>query len=317
MTKRRRFLPKHVSVMTDRHGKDRLRFRRKGQSHYFTAAFGTPAFKAEYDACMAGSERPAPTGGRAAPGTLDDLCTRYLAVPERLGPTPATQAKIRRIIDGFRDGRGDWPVAPITFEHIDAIVAAKRVRGLAQTSAGPRLVGGPEAARKLRKELIRLFAFARKVRLHAGNPAADSSRVKVAAGERSTGFHTWTEPEIAQYRAHHALGTQARLAMELMLWTCQRRIDAIRLGRQHIRDGRITLRQSKTGTTLILLIAPQLLEAIVATPRAPGQLTFLVTDRGLPFTNAGFGNKMREWCDAAGLPQCSAHGLRKAMMRRT
>lgn len=27
---------------------------------------------------------------------------------------------------------------------------------------------------------------------------------------------------------------------------------------------------------------------------------------------AGFGNKFRNWCDTAGLPQCSAHGLRKA-----
>ena len=32
---------------------------------------------------------------------------------------------------------------------------------------------------------------------------------------------------------------------------------------------------------------------------------------------AGLGNKMREWCDEAGLPQCAAHGLRKAIARRT
>lgn len=43
-----------------------------------------------------------------------------------------------------------------------------------------------------------------------------------------------------------------------------------------------------------------------------GDLTYLVNDNGQPFTIAGFGNKMREWCDAARLPQCSSHGLRKA-----
>lgn len=43
---------------------------------------------------------------------------------------------------------------------------------------------------------------------------------------------------------------------------------------------------------------------------------FLVTEFGAPFSVAGFGNKMREWCDQAGLPHCSAHGLRKAMSRR-
>lgn len=34
--------------------------------------------------------------------------------------------------------------------------------------------------------------------------------------------------------------------------------------------------------------------------------------RDLALFNLAIGNKMREWCDEAGLPQCSAHGLRKA-----
>ena len=40
-------------------------------------------------------------------------------------------------------------------------------------------------------------------------------------------------------------------------------------------------------------------------------MTFLLTERGAPFTAAGFGNWFRDRCDEAGLPQCSAHGLRK------
>ncbi len=75
--------------------------------------------------------------------------------------------------------------------------------------------------------------------------------------------------------------------------------------------------QSKTGKRLGLPVAPQLLEAIVAMPPlAEGQTTFLITEWGKPFANAGFGNWFRDQCDDAGLPQCSAHGLRKAMMRR-
>jgi integrase len=45
-------------------------------------------------------------------------------------------------------------------------------------------------------------------------------------------------------------------------------------------------------------------------------LTFLVTAQGAPFTPAGFGNWFRECCDAVGLKNCSAHGLRKAAARR-
>jgi integrase len=43
-----------------------------------------------------------------------------------------------------------------------------------------------------------------------------------------------------------------------------------------------------------------------------GDLTFLVTDYGKPFTGAGFGNWFRQRCNDAGLKGLSAHGLRKA-----
>ncbi len=45
-------------------------------------------------------------------------------------------------------------------------------------------------------------------------------------------------------------------------------------------------------------------------------LTFLVTEFGKPFTAAGFGNWFRDRCDAASLPQCAAHGLRKLAATR-
>ena len=45
-------------------------------------------------------------------------------------------------------------------------------------------------------------------------------------------------------------------------------------------------------------------------------LTLLTTAYGKPFTAAGFGGWFRDRCDEAGLPQCSAHGLRKAACRR-
>jgi hypothetical protein len=41
-----------------------------------------------------------------------------------------------------------------------------------------------------------------------------------------------------------------------------------------------------------------------------------VTAAGAPFSAAGFGNFFREWCNEAGLYSCTAHGLRKAQLRR-
>ena len=68
--------------------------------------------------------------------------------------------------------------------------------------------------------------------------------------------------------------------------------------------------RNRRPVTLDLPILPELQAAIDTAPS--GNLTFLVSAHGQPFTSAGFGNRMRKWCDAAGLKECTAHGLRKA-----
>ena len=160
-----------------------------------------------------------------------------------------------------------------------------------------------------------MFAFARKLGWISTNPVDDSQEVRVSPGERSTGFYTWTEEDIAAYRNRWPLGTKQRLAMELMLWTDQRKIDAIHLGRQHVKGGKFVIRQTKTGKLLRLPIAPQLAAAIEAMPPSDA-MCFLLTEWGKPFSVKGFGGWFRDQCNAAGLSRCTAHGLRKATMRR-
>jgi len=215
---------------------------------------------------------------------------------------------------GFFQGRASRLVKDVRFDHLEAIIEKRRVRF--KNAETNRWEGGIEAARKLRKELVRLFAFADKINMIERSPMEHVDRVKVAPGERTKGFHSWSEVEITQFRARHPIGTKARLAMELILWTDQRGIDSMHLGRQHIKAGRFKITQSKTSTTLHLPIAPQLLEAIVAMPPAPANMCFLINEWGKPFSRKGFGNKFRQWCDQASLPHCTAHGLRKATLRR-
>ena len=61
---------------------------------------------------------------------------------------------------------------------------------------------------------------------------------------------------------------------------------------------------------LVLPITRALMDALRDVPE--GHDTFLTTEYGKPFSSNGFGNKMRDWCNAAGLKQCSSHGLRKS-----
>jgi len=310
-----RFLPSYVTKFHDRHGTLRYRYRRKGHvGGYFHHPLGTDEFRAEYAAFEAATIESAGTTSRWAQGSVGDLVTRYLSVPSRLGPTLVTQSKIRAVIEDFREAHGKRFVADFRFEHIDVIVQAKREK----TVKEKKVVGGIHAAKKLRKELVRLFDFAEKIGMRpaGSNPVRMAERVKIAPSEQTEGFHTWTEEEITQFRTRHKLGTSARLAMELMLWTGQRRGDAVRLGPDDVREGRVALTQMKTGRGLRLGLAPQLQGAIDAMTPVPGAKAFLLTSRDIPFSPKGFGNWFRKRCDEADLPQCSAHGLRKAMMRR-
>jgi integrase len=129
------------------------------------------------------------------------------------------------------------------------------------------------------------------------------------------GWHTWTEEEIAQFEARHPIGSKARLAFALALYTGQRSADLIRMGRQHVRDNRINVAQQKTQTRLWVPLHPHLLAIIEATPSE--HLTFIVSDHGKPFASAqSFGYRMRTWAREAGLSGCPLHGLRKACCRR-
>lgn len=317
--KANRFLPAYVSRFTDQHGRDRLRFRRKGfPSGYFKAALGTEAFREEYRA-FNNPEAPvaaarAAHDARIEPGSIADLRRQYYAVPVRLGPTETTQRKIRSVLDrGFFDGRETWPVAGIRFDHLDAMIADRRKPFFNEETK--RKEGGDQAAKKLRKELVRLFDFAEKIKMVPATPMKHVAKVKIAPADRSPGYYPWSEDDIAKYRERWALGTKQRLAMELLLWTDQRKVDTIHLGPQHVKGRHFVVRQSKTGKTLKLLIADQLRAAIDAMPGSDA-LCFILTEYGKPFSVKGFGGWFRDQCDAAGLPRCTAHGLRKAMMRR-
>ena len=87
------------------------------------------------------------------------------------------------------------------------------------------------------------------------------------------------------------------------------------MGRQHIRDGALTVKQQKTGATLAIPVHPHLQAVLDVTPSE--HLTFLTTATGKPYGGNALSEQFRNWCDAAGLPRrCKPHGLRKAACRR-
>lgn len=318
---RKEKLPANVSSFVDRHGKRRFRWRKGGQSHYFVAHPETTEGKAELAEFLSENTKPETT--QAPHGTVAWAAARYfVSTTFRGSKSPATERTARLILDKFVAEFGNHRIVDWRFDHIEAVLAkAAQKRPApkkpdAKPSKNPRMIGGPSAAMNLRGELRPFFDYAFKIlALEKPNPVKQAAGISVPRG----GFHTWTDPEIEQYRAHWAMGTKARLTLEIFLWTALRRGDASTFGRKHLVEGYIEITPAKTrdstGTSIRMRAAPQLLEAI-ATMAVTGTETFLVNDYGRPFSRAGLGNKMREWCDAAGLPHCAAHGLRKAATRR-
>jgi integrase len=212
----------------------------------------------------------------------------------------STQAWRRRTLDSIAETHGEKPVA---------LMQGKHVRMLRDEKAN-----FPGAARNRLKALRALFQWA----VEADEAPQDPTRDVKAIPYASKGHHSWSLEEVDEFEKCHPLGSKARLAMAIMLYTACRREDAVRLGPQHVRDGRIRFRQAKnehrSPIDVDIPLHPDLLKAIAASPS--GHLTFLVTEYGRPFSVAGFGGKFRDWCNQANLPHCSGHGLRKATAAR-
>lgn len=303
---RKRQLDPFVSTFVDRHGKERFRFRRGRVSRYLPP-HGTKEYRQAYADAMAG----VPVIERTIPKSVGDMVARYYRSLEFIQAGEGWQATMRQSIEPFREKAGKVPVADFRPEHIERELADKTVKRVIERDDRKKVVGGTAAAQRLHEILNRLFRYAKGLGWIAENPVASVKAPK----HKVKGFHPWTEQDIAAFRKHWPLGTKARLAMELMLWTGARRGDAHLM--PHPLDGRFVKEAAKTGKELNLPVAPMLQRAIDAMPESElGKDTLIVTSFGKPFSRAGFGNKMREWCDAAKLPLCTAHGLRKALARR-
>src|SRR5215510_2527538 len=134
-----------------------------------------------------------------------------------------------------------------------------------------------------------MMRHAVEIGLRADDPTRDVRAIRV----KSDGFHSWNEDEIAQFEKRHPIGSLGRLALALLLYTGQRRSDVVRMGPQHIRNGVLSVRQQKTGIekadeVLEIPVHPDL--ARILSLSECGNLAFLVTSYGAPFTAAGFGN---------------------------
>lgn len=288
----------HLHRQITRHGKivwyvrvghgTRLRLR---------APYGTPEFDAEYQAALEG--RPVAMPSRAAPGSLSWLYERYRETATWAQLAPATRRQRENIFAQVMKVSGHKPYRLVTAAAIEAGAA--------------RRAATPFQAKHFIHAMRGLFRWARQAQHVRADPTAG---IRVPRpGKKSEGFPAWTPEDIAAYEARWPIGTKERVWLDVLLYTGLRRGDAVRVGRQHIREGILTIRTEKSGGAVVVAIPvlPVLAATLAAGPT--GELALICGDRGAPLTKESFGNLFRDACRKAGVKK-SAHGIRKAAATR-
>jgi integrase len=291
--------PKFVQGFIDRHGRPRFYFRRAGfKTISLPGLPWSPEFMAVYEVAMGGESAPRVEIGasRTNPGTINALVVAYYKSDDWNRLTADTQKTRRRIIERFRIQHGDKRVALLHRVHILKMLAA---------------IEKPSAKRHWLNAIRGLLRSAVPI-MRKDDPTEGIAGIRLP---KSKGHHTWNDDEIEQYRVHWPLGTQQRLVMEFALETASRRGEVVRLGPQHVKNGRIRIERTHGSEDVDIPISPDLQAACDAMPRA--HLTYIVTAYGKPRSKYGLGNDFAKWATEAGLPaRCRLHGLKKGGMRR-
>ena len=289
--------PPHRQRQITRHGKAVWYVRiGRGPRVRIRAEFGTPEFDTEYQAAI--SDAPRPKKGAPATGTLGWLVARYREVGEWTNLSPATRKQRENILVHVLETAGDKPFAKIT--------KATIIAGCERRSKTPA------QARHFLSTVRSLFRWATKTGLTRIDPTTGVERPRP---KKSDGFIVWTEEYVEAYEKRWPIGTRQRVWLDVLLYTGLRRGDAVRFGRQYIRDSIGTIKTEKSGytVTVTLPILPVLAATLAAGPC--GDLTYIAGERGQPLTKESFGNLFRDACRQAGVPG-SAHGVRKIAATR-
>lgn len=297
-------LPPGVTSYTDRHGKTRYRFRRKGlPTQDIPGEPGTESFDAACQRAALGITRRA----RLSTAGVRTLRAAWLEVNRSMEwHQLKASSKYQQIgvAERFLNSRINSQ-EPATFASVP--MANLRRGDIKKIIA--RYNDRPHAGEAVLRLLRKLCLMALDLEWIENDPT-----FRITFRPKLEGHRAWTDEEMAQYEARWPLGTRNRLAYALALYTGQRRADVAAMSEGAYANGAIAVVQEKTGTPLWIPAHPELVAAIDATNR-PGPW-LIVAAHGGRLTTESFGNEMADAIAAADLPdECRLHGLRKSAGR--
>ncbi|CUH66860.1 site-specific tyrosine recombinase XerC [Thalassovita gelatinovora] len=242
--------------------------------------------------------------------SLDWLCDRYLEFLDRMVTSQqmsdATLRQRRSVLTRLCDYRdtdgnryGDFDIEAPTGAFVEIRDAwADR----------------PGAADNLIKTIRAVYAWSMERGEISYNPAVG---IGIINRKPKGGAVPWSIDDLKTFREKHPKGTTAHLWLTIQAFTACRIGDSIWLGRSNEKmvNGQVWLewQPRKKGSAFVSIpMLPPLFEATRAT-NVIGP-AYILSKKGRPFASAeSLRNQVRKWCDQAGLPDKTSHGIRKAM----
>src|ERR1700716_543744 len=279
---------------TSRHGKTVWYVRMgKGPRIRINSPYGSPEFDNAYQSALL-DQRPQPAGTPAR-GTLGWLWSVYRQSTAWLDLSMTPRKQRENIMLHVLKTGGSEPLSRIDRK---AILKGRE-----------RRAATPSQAKNFISTIRGLFSWAVDTDLVRTDPTQGITTNK-SKKPKSGGFPVWTDDDIAMLETRWPRGQRERVMFDVFLYTGLRRGDAAVVGKQHVRNGVISIETEKTGMWVTIPILPELQATLDAGPT--GDLAFIANaSNGNPLTKESLGNLFAEACKEAGVRK-SAHGLRKA-----
>lgn len=294
--------PQFLIRQVTRHGRAVWYFRRHktGPAIRIRAEFGTPEFTRQYEAALIG--QPIEKKPKTRGGSLRWLFERFKESSSWSSLALATRKQRENIISGVIAREGDTPAIEIVKADIVEAVDKRR--------------NTPAQARNFIDAMRCMYRWAKAVDLVDHDP---TEGIKYPKRPKGPGFEMWTEDELQAFERCWPIGTLERVWFDVLLYTGLRRGDAVRVGKQHVREvidpesgdliRVIFIKTEKTGREVAIPILPVLQATLDEGPT--GDLAFICGRDRKPLSKEVFGNFFRTAARAAGVRK-SPHGIRKA-----
>jgi integrase len=255
---------------------------------------GTPEFIASYNEACAEIKKP---DGKILQSVID----KYQRSNEFRKLAPRTKADYVKQIKRIEAKWGKFPLSALP---------SRKTRGAFKGWRDELAIASPRQADYAWTVLAIILAWGLDRGDVDANPCIRGGR----AYDVDRNDKVWTDADEAQFLA--SAPPHLGLALTLALWTGQRQGDLLCLAWGQYDGECIRLRQSKTGTRVVIPVGPTLRERL-AQEKKRGPLMLMTSDKeARAWTSSGFRASWRKACIAAGIRGLTFHDIRGSAVTR-